>query len=84
MNEIFLVQTHVPIVFSEIGQEIGSPIWAWLQKYWWIPALIIAAIVLGFVFMKKDKPEPIVEPVAEKPPMVETKLFGKPYPPTAT
>ena len=87
MNEIILVQTHVPIVFSKVGQEIGSPILEWLKEYWWIFAAIAVVVVFGFFLMKKDKPEPMVveEPVKEKPPMDEIKILNKPYsPPTAT
>ena len=80
MSEISLVQTYVPTVFLEVGQEVSSPIWGLLQKYWWVIAVVVVVIILGFVFMKKDKPKP----TEETPPNVAANPFNKPYPPTAT
>lgn len=82
MSKIILVQTHVPTVFSKIGQEIGSPVTAFLKEYWWVFASIVVVFIVGFFLNKKEKREPIAaEPTKEKLPNSEPVVFGRQYPP---
>ena len=83
MSEISLVQTYVPTIFLRVGQEISSPVWGWLQKHWWVIAMVVAVIILGLVFIKKAKPK--VELIKEETlPNVKIDPFNKLYPPTST
>ncbi len=65
--EIELVQAFIPIVHTGIDEGISSALVSWLEKYWWIPVLLIFALIVFFIIKNKNKQNNSEQPKQEIP-----------------